>query len=104
MNKDKITKADILEDIYGDIDIEEHSISRREVALVANKFLEKLKIAIIELDHKERIELRGFGTFGVRIRDSHIARNPKTGEKVDVPRRRVLYFKAGRDMKNAVKK
>ena len=104
MSKTKVTKLRLLDNIYDDSDIEEYKLSRDEVALVTNKFLEKLKAAILELDHEERIELRGFGTFGVKVRKSHVARNPKTGEKVDVPRRRVLYFKPGRDMKTAVKK
>ena len=47
----------------------------------------------------ERIELRGFGTFEVKTREEREARNPKTGESVKVPKRRVPYFRPGKELK-----
>ncbi len=46
-----------------------------------------------------RVELRGFGAFSTRIRDARKGRNPRTGETVDVPGKRVPYFKPGKEMR-----
>ena len=46
-----------------------------------------------------RVELRGFGAFSTRERDPRKGRNPRTGETVDVPGKRVPYFKPGKDMR-----
>ena len=46
-----------------------------------------------------RVELRGFGAFSTRHRDARKGRNPRTGEGVDVPEKRVPYFKPGKDMR-----
>lgn len=54
------------------------------------------------LANDERIEIRGFGSFQVNERPPRIARNPKTGEKVDVPAKPVPHFKAGKDLRDRV--
>ncbi|MFC4253958.1 integration host factor subunit beta [Altererythrobacter xixiisoli] len=46
-----------------------------------------------------RVELRGFGTFSTRQRDARNGRNPRTGDSVDVPAKRVPYFKPGKEMR-----
>lgn len=46
-----------------------------------------------------RVELRGFGAFSTRQRDARKGRNPRTGEAVDVPEKRVPYFKPGKEMR-----
>jgi len=46
-----------------------------------------------------RVELRGFGAFSTRERDARKGRNPRTGEEVDVPAKRVPFFKAGKEMR-----
>jgi integration host factor subunit beta len=46
-----------------------------------------------------RVELRGFGAFSTRTRDPRKGRNPRTGENVDVPGKRVPYFKPGKEMR-----
>jgi integration host factor subunit beta len=46
-----------------------------------------------------RVELRGFGTFSTRGRDGRTGRNPRTGDPVDVPAKRVPYFKPGKEMR-----
>src|SRR5258708_12159820 len=47
------------------------------------------------LSRGERVELRGFGSFSVRHRDARVGRNPRSGASVDVPAKRVLYFRTG---------
>ncbi|UAB78546.1 integration host factor subunit beta [Erythrobacter sp. SCSIO 43205] len=46
-----------------------------------------------------RVELRGFGAFSTREREARVGRNPRTGEQVNVPAKRVPYFKAGKEIK-----
>ena len=46
-----------------------------------------------------RVELRGFGAFSTRAREPREGRNPRTGEAVDVPAKRVPYFKPGKEMR-----
>ncbi|MDX1949307.1 MAG: HU family DNA-binding protein [Rickettsiales bacterium] len=49
-----------------------------------------------------RIELRGFGTFSLRKRSARLARNPRTGDKVQIGERNVVYFRAGKGLKDRV--
>lgn len=46
-----------------------------------------------------RVELRGFGAFSTRQREARKGRNPRTGDTVDVPEKRVPYFKPGKEMR-----
>jgi len=46
-----------------------------------------------------RVELRGFGAFSTRDREARTGRNPRTGETVEVPAKRVPYFKAGKEIR-----
>jgi len=65
-----------------------------------NTFVDSVTSA---LKKGERVSLVGFGTFTVAKRKARIARNPRTGEKINVPARRAAKFKAGRELKNAVR-
>ena len=49
-----------------------------------------------------KVELRGFGSFRVRERSSRVARNPKSGEKVEVPAKKVPFFRAGKELRAIV--
>ncbi|ABE49194.1 MULTISPECIES: integration host factor subunit beta [Methylobacillus] len=50
----------------------------------------------------ERIEIRGFGSFSLNYRPPRLGRNPKTGEKVQVPEKHVPHFKAGKELRERV--
>ena len=50
----------------------------------------------------EKVELRGFGSFRLRRREPRKGRNPRTGERVDVPSKRVAYFKPGKELKELI--
>ena len=54
------------------------------------------------LERGEGIEIRGFGSFGLNYRPPRTGRNPKTGEKVQVPRKYVPHFKAGKELRERV--
>jgi integration host factor subunit beta len=58
-----------------------------------------LKSVVTALQKGEEVEIRGFGSFRFRNRAPRKGRNPKTGEKVDVPPKRIPYFKMGKELK-----
>jgi integration host factor subunit beta len=67
-----------------------------EIEQVVEIFFEEISQRLAE---GGRIELRGFGAFSTRERDARVGRNPRTGEPVEVPAKRVPYFKAGKDIR-----
>ena len=72
--------------------------------LITLKVIDGFLNAVTEtLASGEGIELRDFGVFKVKSRKERIGRNPRTGEKVPVPPRKVVYFKAGKVLKEKVK-
>ena len=69
----------------------------------AERALEAVLGGIVEsLLRYEKVELRGFGSFRVRQRGPRKGRNPKTGESVDVPAKRIPYFKPGKEMRETL--
>ncbi|MXO96818.1 integration host factor subunit beta [Erythrobacter aquimaris] len=72
-----------------------------EVEQVVDIFFEELAQRLSE---GGRVELRGFGAFSTRERQARQGRNPRTGEMVDVPAKRVPYFKPGKDMREKLNK
>lgn len=68
-----------------------------EVEQVVDVFFDEITQRLAE---GGRVELRGFGAFSTREREARVGRNPRTGEAVKVPARRVPYFKAGKEIKN----
>jgi integration host factor subunit beta len=54
------------------------------------------------LERGQRVELRGFGSFGLKERVGRTGRNPKTGESVKVDAKRVMFFKAGKELRERV--
>jgi len=104
MGKSKLTKSDLVDLVYTNDEITENHVSKQQVTVIVAKFIETLRKEIEKLEDNERIELRGFGTFGVRQRKARIARNPKTNEHVNVPARKSPYFKVGRHLRSINKK
>lgn len=74
-------------------------ISRKDAEIVVNTVFEEISVSLAE---GNRVELRGFGSFGLKERRSRDGRNPKTGEKVHVDEKRVLFFKAGKELRERV--
>ena len=74
-------------------------ISKKDTEVVVNTIFESM---IESLRDGERIEIRGFGSFRLRERASRQGRNPKTGETVFVPAKKVPYFKPGKDLKELI--
>lgn len=59
-----------------------------------------LKSVVSALQNGQEVEIRGFGSFRFRNRAPRKGRNPKTGEKVDVPPKKIPYFKMGKELKS----
>jgi nucleoid DNA-binding protein len=91
-----MTKADLVEQVAEAIG---PGITKKDCALVVDGLLNAIKNAMADHTH---IEIRGFGTFKVRKRRSRMARNPRTGEPVEVPARAVPIFKPSKDLRNQV--
>lgn len=83
---------DQISEMYPDLD---RTIIRRAVETVFNEISKSLQ-------QGKRVELRGFGAFQLKQRRSRSARNPKTGEKVMVPPKYALRFKAGKEMREII--
>jgi len=75
------------------------SLTRKQTEIVVETVFMGIKESLIK---GEKIEIRGFGNFKLKNRRPRKARNPKTGEKVDVPGKRVLHFKVGKALKEAM--
>ena len=91
-----MTKADLVEQVAEAIG---PGITKKDCALVVDGFLNAIKRALAE---GENIEIRGFGTFKVRGRKSRMARNPRTGDPVEVPSRAVPVFKPSKHLRARV--
>ena len=89
-------KADLVNKIA-----KEMNVSKQEAESGVNLFFRTIKEAILR---GEEIELRGFGSFRFRQREARSGRNPRTGELVDVPPKKVLYFKPSKILKNMINK
>jgi integration host factor subunit beta len=79
-----MTKADLVEEV-----IRVAELSKKDAEIVVNTVFEQIVEA---LRSDDKIELRGFGSFRVRRRRSRQGRNPKTGDRVDVPSKRIPFF------------
>ncbi|WP_375347344.1 HU family DNA-binding protein (plasmid) [Priestia megaterium] len=76
------------------------NLTQKEATKAVNVVFETI---VSELAKGEKIQLIGFGTFEVRERAERTGRNPKTGEAVQIPASKVAAFKAGKELKQAVK-
>ena len=74
-------------------------MTRKQVEVVVNTVLDGIKDA---LSREDKVEIRGFGSFRIRHRRAKEGRNPKTGETVSVPPKKVPFFKAGKEMREMV--
>ena len=89
-----LTKADLIEEV-----LKVTELPRKE----SETIVETIFDSIIEAIQKgEKIEIRGFGSFRTRQRRGRVGRNPKTGEKVEVPAKRIPFFKPSKELKDFV--
>jgi integration host factor subunit beta len=89
-----MTKADLVDRVtsLGDL-------TRRDGEVIVETLFDSV---IGALKSGDKIEIRGFGSFRTRQRKARTGRNPKTGDKVDVPAKRVPFFKPSKELRDAV--
>jgi len=68
---------------------------QKDIEKFVNIILKEIKVT---LKNGERVELRGFGVFSTNIQKARISRNPKTGEKVNTPKKKTIHFKMAKDL------
>ncbi len=90
-NPEEMVKADLIASLAEDMEM-----SKKDAQVVVDTLFETIANALIDGD---KVELRGFGSFRVKEKKAREGRNPKTGEKVSVPPKRIPYFKPGKDLK-----
>ncbi|MDQ3130797.1 MAG: integration host factor subunit beta [Acidobacteriota bacterium] len=89
-----MTKADLVERVAKEADM-----TKKDAEQLVEIIFDSI---IASLNKGEKIELRGFGSFRVRQRNARKGRNPKTGDSVDIPAKRVAYFKPGKELKEVI--
>ncbi len=90
-----MTKSGLIETIAA----QTPHISKKDMEIVVNTIFDSMAQA---LKLGERIEIRGFGSFQVKIREAREGRNPKTGEPVHISAKRTPFFKVGKELKELV--
>jgi integration host factor subunit beta len=89
-----MTKADLIDEVS-----KVSSLTKKETETIVNTIFDNITDA---LGKGDKVELRGFGSFRIRHRNSRKGRNPKTGSSVDVPQKRVPFFKVGKRLRELV--
>jgi integration host factor subunit beta len=78
---------------------EKDNLSRQEAERIVNVFFNSIEDSLC---NGGRVEIRGFGSFTVNSYKSYIGRNPKTGDQIRVPSKRLPFFKVGKELKELV--
>jgi integration host factor subunit beta len=89
-----VTKAELVEEVT-----KVTELARKESEAAVETIFESI---IAALQGDDKIEIRGFGSFRTRERRGRSGRNPKTGEKVDVPAKKIPFFKPSKELKDYV--
>ncbi len=89
-----MTKADLIEEVSRVVEM-----TRKDSEVIVEAIFDSV---VRSLRAGDKIEIRGFGSFRTRERKARIGRNPKTGERVDVPAKRIPFFKPSKELKDLV--
>lgn len=89
-----MTKAELIDEVS-----KITNLTKKETETIVNTIFDNITDALARGD---KVELRGFGSFRIRHRQSRKGRNPKTGTAVDVPDKRVPFFKVGKRLRELV--
>src|ERR1700744_5711993 len=89
-----MTKAELIEEVSRVVEM-----TRKDSEMIVETIFD----SIVNSLHKgEKIEIRGFGSFRTRQRQPRVGRNPKTGSRVEVPSKRIPYFKPSKELRDLV--
>ena len=89
-----MTKADLIENVSQAVEV-----SRKDSEIIIETIFDSI---VKSLRAGDKIEIRGFGSFRTRQRNSRVGRNPKTGARVDVPAKKIPFFKPSKELKDLV--
>lgn len=89
-----MTKAELIEDVSRAVEM-----SRKDSEVIVETIFDSI---VKSLRVGDKIEIRGFGSFRTRQRNARIGRNPKTGARVEVPAKKIPYFKPSKELKDLV--
>jgi integration host factor subunit beta len=89
-----MTKAELVDEVARVV-----QLTKKQAETIVNIVFDSI---VDSLRAGQKIELRGFGSFRLRNRKSRTGRNPKTGEKVEVPSKKIPYFKPGKELKELI--
>ena len=89
-----MTKAELVERVAEQIDL-----TKKQTEIIVNMLLDSITEALSQGD---KVELRGFGSFRIRGRNPRDGRNPKTGDAVHIPAKKVPFFKASKALREMV--
>lgn len=89
-----MTKAELIDDVSRVAEL-----SRKDSETIVETIFESI---VKSLQTGDKIEIRGFGSFRTRQRNPRIGRNPKTGARVEVPAKKIPYFKPSKELKDLV--
>jgi integration host factor subunit beta len=89
-----VTKADLIEEVSRVVEM-----TRKDSEVIVESIFDSVVRALRTGD---KIEIRGFGSFRTRQRQPRVGRNPKTGTRVEVPSKRIPYFKPSKELKDLV--
>jgi Bacterial nucleoid DNA-binding protein len=92
-----MTKNDLIKEVQENL----KTYSYKDITYAVNIIFDAMIKAI---KHGERIEIRGFGNFTVRERKPRLGRNPKSGAEVKLEKRKVPFFKTGKELREMVNK
>ena len=90
-----LTKSDLIDNLSRN----QGHLAYKDVELAVKSLIEKMSSA---LSNGDRIEIRGFSSFTLHYRPPRTGRNPKSGEKVDLPGKYVPHFKPGKELRDRV--
>ncbi|MCK5680741.1 integration host factor subunit beta [bacterium] len=91
-----MNKSELIEELANRSDLK-----LRVSETIVNLIVDNMKKALLD---EERIELRGFGSFHIEYYKGYTGRNPKTGESIEVGKKRLPFFKVGKDLKERINK
>ncbi len=91
-----MNKSELIEELANRSDIK-----LKVSETIVNVIIDSMKQALLD---EERIELRGFGSFHVEYYKGYTGRNPKSGESIEVGKKRLPFFKVGKDLKERINK
>ena len=89
-----MTKADLIEEVSRLAEL-----TRKDSEMIVETVFDSI---VRSLRAGDKIEIRGFGSFRTRQRKSRVGRNPKTGERVDVPSKKIPFFKPSKELRDSV--